>query len=92
MFADGAEADQVREDRLERPVRLQLVELPDLRVAVAVRGVGELERDERVAVGAVEVQARRGKLVDEIGSGEDRQEVVDDQPLVVPAQRAASRI
>ena len=53
MLADRAHADQVRENRQRLRVLTDAVELADLGVAVAVGGVGELDRDERPAVRAV---------------------------------------
>ena len=46
---DRAEAHQVGEHRARAEVRVDLVAVADLGVAVAVGGVGELERDVRVA-------------------------------------------
>ena len=87
--ADRAEADQVGKDRVERPAGLEPVELPNLRMTVAIGGVRELERDEGDAVRPVEARPACPELVDELRSNETRQELVHDQPLVVPAERAA---
>ena len=46
---DRAEAHQIREQRTRAEVLVDLVAVADLGVAVAVGGVGELERDVRVA-------------------------------------------
>jgi hypothetical protein len=49
------EADQVREDRERLDVAIDPVARADLAVAVAICGVGELERDVRVLAVAVEL-------------------------------------
>ena len=85
---DRAEADEVREDRVERPVRLQLVELPDLRVAVAICGIGELDRDERLSVRAVVARPGCVQVVDQLRADQTGEELIDDQPLVVSTERA----
>ena len=59
---------------------------------VAVGRVGELDRDVRLAVRPVVARAGRAEVGDGLAPDEDREEVVDDQPLVVPAQRAASLV
>ena len=56
----------------QRAAGLQAVELPDLRMAVAIGGVGELDRDERRAVGAVEPRPVGQQLRDELRADERR--------------------
>jgi hypothetical protein len=89
---DRAEADQLGEDRVERSIRLQLIELPDLRVAVAIGGIRELDRDERSSVRSVVERPGRVQLLvqllDQLRADQAREEVVEDQPLVVPAECA----
>ena len=59
-------------------------------MAVPVGGVGELDRDEGVALGAVEAGALLEQLVDQVRADETGQEVVHDQPLVVPREGSSS--
>ena len=74
--------------RSVRTAFLDLVELPDLRVPVAIRAVGKLERDEGLAGGAEVAGSGLQQFVDELFAGQTREQLVDDQPLVMPAQRA----
>ena len=53
-------------------------------MAVPKRGIGELERDQRYAVGAVEARTVLEYRVDQLGADQPREVVVDDHPLVVP--------
>jgi hypothetical protein len=80
------ESDQVRE---QRQLGLPIVDpeaVADLRVAVAVCGVGELERDERLAVDPVALAAAVEQPRGELGSDQAREEVVQEYPLVVPGE------
>src|SRR5581483_12468230 len=86
-LADRAEPDQVRENRIERAPGLQPVQLPELLMAVPVRRVRELDGDVRPVLGTVEARTARDELVDELLSDEEWEEVVDDDPLVVPRER-----
>ena len=79
--------DQVREQRQVGLAIVDPVAVADLRVAVAVRGVGELERDERLAVDPVALAAAIEQPCGELGSDQGREEVVQDHPLVVPGER-----
>src|SRR5690242_11009098 len=88
--ADWTEPDQVWEQRSSGPARLHLVELAYLRVAVAVGGVGELDGNEGLRLGLVVARAVVEQLVHELASNHAGKEVIDDQPLVVPAQGATS--
>ena len=54
---DRAEAHQVGEHRAGAEVRVDLVAVADLGVAVAVGGVGELERDVGIPVDAIQLRA-----------------------------------
>ena len=56
-------------------------------MAVAVRGVRELDRDERLPVGPVVARAGRAELVHQRVADDAGEELVDDQPLVVPGER-----
>ena len=58
-------------------------------MAVAICGVRELDRDERLTVRPVVARAVAEELVNELPADKDGQEIVDDQPLVVPAEGAA---
>jgi hypothetical protein len=66
--------------------------MPNLSMPVAVRGVGELERDVgssgRPIVAAVSCEKRRR----EIGANQPRQELAQYDGLVVPAQLAHRRV
>ena len=71
------------------PLRaLIFVPVPDLAVAVAEGGVGELERDVRLAVQGVIARPVVGQLVGELLADQHRQEVAQQDPLVVPHRRA----
>jgi hypothetical protein len=59
-------------------------------VAVAEGRVGELDRDEGLRLGLVVARAVVEQLVHELASNRTGKEVVDDQPLVVPPEGAAS--
>ena len=58
-------------------------------MAVAIRGIGELDGDERRALGSIELRPVGEQFRDELRADEAREEVVHDQPLVMPAQHAA---
>jgi hypothetical protein len=58
-------------------------------VAVAVRGVGELERDVGIAVEAVEAGASIEQLGGELGAEQPRQELAQEHVLVVPGGGAS---
>ena len=61
--------------------------MADLAVAVAEGGVGELERDDRRPVGAVAAPGGVLDLLDQRAAHQRGQEVLDDDPLVMPHGR-----
>ena len=87
LRAHRGESDQVREHRQVAVPVVDSVAVADLRVAVAVCGVGELERDVRLAVDPVELAAAVEQARGELGSDQAREEVVQDHPLVVPGEQ-----
>ena len=87
-ISDRPETQQIREELDGLPARPQYVGLPDLRVAVSVGPVGELDRNERRAFGLIEPGPAGKDRVHEIAAGQLRQELVDDHPLVMPGERA----
>jgi hypothetical protein len=54
-------------------------------VAVTVGGIGELERDEGTLASVVVAGSVGRKLVDQLAADQSWQEIVDDDPLVVPS-------
>ena len=86
---DGAEAHQVREHGQLPALLVDAVPMPDLAVAIAERGVGELERDVRLGAGRIEARALRHELGRERLPDQSGQIVVEQNPLVVPHRRPA---
>ena len=84
----GVKADEVGEDGVLAAPVLQAVAMADLAVSVAEGGVGELEGDDRRALGAEVAPPGILDLLDEIAPDELDQEVLDDHPLVVPHRGA----
>src|SRR5260370_32940962 len=84
------ETGQIGKDGEALTARSELVVTFDLRVAIAISGVGKLDRDERIAREVIEAKAiledtRRHRAADQI-----REEIIEDDPLGVPDQRPAS--
>ena len=86
--ATGVKADEVGEDGVLAAAVLQAVAVADLAVAVAEGRVGELEGDDRRALGAEAAPRGVLDLLDEVAPHERDQEVLDDHPLVVPHRGA----
>jgi hypothetical protein len=61
-------------------------------VAVAKGGVGEFERNARLALGSVEARPVLEDRVDQLGADQPGQVVVHDRPLVVPGSPATGRL
>src|SRR5216683_3506246 len=83
------EPSQVGKDGKARATLSQLIVAFDLRMAVAVGGVGKFNRDEGFAREAVEARtiAQDGcchRITDEV-----REEIMEDDPLVVPTEGSA---
>ena len=84
------ETGQIGKDGKTLAARSELVVAFDLGMAIAVRGVGKLDRDERVAREVIKAQAilentRRHRVANQIW-----EEIIEDDPLVMPDQRPAS--
>src|SRR5262245_62105421 len=62
---NGPEAKEVREHRSRLAPAVQLIPAPDLAVTVAIRAIGELERNERIRFRRVPPWAIGEDLVDE---------------------------
>src|SRR2546429_178852 len=82
-----AKTRQIGKDRKAPARGSELVVALDLRMAVAIGGVGKLDRDERVAREVIKTKAiledaRRHRAADQI-----REKIIQDDPLVVPDQR-----
>jgi hypothetical protein len=57
-------------------------------VTIPIRAIGELDRNKRRTAGAVEARPAVKDRLYQLAAGQLRQEFVDDQPLVVPGERA----
>src|SRR5262245_61274901 len=85
LWIDRAEAGQIREHRKLGSAGLELVHMADLAVAVAIGGIREFERQKRLTRRwAEEAPAAQEYLTGQLRAHEARQEVVHDDPLVVP--------
>ena len=84
---DRAESHEVGEQRARAEVLVDLVAIADLRVAVPVRGVGELEGDVGILVRAIQLRAVVEEISSQSRADEDRQKLAQDHVLVVPGGR-----
>src|SRR5205814_7727839 len=90
LARDRPEAHEIREQGQLVRLAVDPVAMPDLAVAVPIRGVGELERNVWLAVDPVELWPPLEHGLHRLLADERRQEIAEQHPLVVPHERAAS--
>src|SRR6202022_3131714 len=84
------EPGQVGKDWNARPAPAHLVVAFDLRMAIAVGGVGKLDRDEWFLRDVIKAEALAQDGGGHRAADQVREEIMEDDPLVVPAERKAS--
>ena len=87
---DGPESDQIRKDRRRCSPAIQRIQMPNLRVAVSIRGVRKLQRDEGLAIRPIESAAIVDERLDEIRADQRWQKLPQNRRLIMPSQVARS--
>src|SRR5262245_34673912 len=84
LWRDRLKSQQVWKDRHGLGAVLEKIAMSNLPVAVAIRGIRELERDERL-LGSVVTAIAHQNLPGHLRSDERRQEFIQNGSLIVPA-------
>src|SRR5262249_54511483 len=85
---DRPRSGEIREDGQPAGAIVQLVGAPDLGMAKAVGGIGELDRGEWLPLESIDQMAVAEDAVDHLLSHAEGQKLVDDDPLIVPGGEA----
>src|SRR4029453_16008138 len=92
VWRDRSETYQVGKDGQRIILTVDAVAMPNLSMPVAVRGVGELERDVGSSGRPIVAAVSRKKRRREIAANQPRQKLLQYDGLVVPAQLAHRRV
>src|SRR5262249_16643443 len=92
LSSHGAEAQKIREDRDRPGLAVELIALTNLAMTVAVGRVRELDRDEHVTDRTEPARPLGHHFLHERLAHERRQELVEHDSLIVPAQLASRRL
>src|SRR5579859_7725226 len=92
LLRHGAKTQQAGKHRDGRRLGIHLIVVPDLAVTISIRSVSELDGNIRFRLGVIVSASVGEEVIHEFSTDEQRQEFMDNQPLVGPLKFAAGSL